>query len=82
MTCGNPFKHKIQKVIVNFLDMFSVEEKITDEKMECMQFGICHYTPKKLEEIPYFHFQIFKLTPNLAGQVRLNNLSIKNINKR
>ena len=56
MTCGNPFKHKIQKVISNFLDMFSVEGKITDEQMECMQFGICDYAPKKVEEIPYFHF--------------------------
>ena len=56
MTCGNPFKHKIQKVINNFLDMFSVAEKITDEQMECMQFGICDYEPKKIEEIPYFHF--------------------------
>ena len=55
MTCGNPFKHKIQKVFGNFLDMFSVE-KITDEQMECMQFGICDYAPKKYEEIPYFHF--------------------------
>ena len=56
MTCGNPLKHKIQKVICNFLDMFSVEEKITDEQMECMQFGICDYAPKKIEEIPYIHF--------------------------
>ena len=56
MTCENPFKHKIQKVVGNFLDMLSVEEKITDEKMECMQFGICNYVPKKTEEIPYFHF--------------------------
>ena len=56
MTCGNPFKHKIQKVINNFLDIFLVEEKITDEQMECMQFGICDYAPKKIEEIPYFHF--------------------------
>ena len=40
MTCGNPFKNKIKKVLVNFFDMFSVEEKITDEKMECMKFGI------------------------------------------
>ena len=55
MTCGNPFKHKIQEFFDNFLDMFSVEE-ITDEQMECMQFGICHNTPKQLEEIPYFHF--------------------------
>ena len=56
MTCGNPFKYKIQKVIVNFLDIFSVGKNITDEQMECMQFGICDYAPKKYEEIPYFHF--------------------------
>ena len=56
MTCGNPLKHTIKKVIGNFLDIFSVEEKITDEQMECMQFGICDYEPKKIEEIPYFHF--------------------------
>ena len=56
MTCGNPFKHKIQKVISNFFDIFSVEKQITDEQMECMQFGICDYAPKKIEDIPYFHF--------------------------
>ena len=56
MTCGNPFKHKIQKVVGNFLDIFSVEKKINDEQMECTQFGICDYVPKKIEEIPYFHF--------------------------
>ena len=56
MTCGNPFKHKIQKIVGSFLDMFSIEKKLTDEQMECMQFGICNYAPKKVEEIPYFHF--------------------------
>tara|TARA_Y100001933_G_scaffold150789_1_gene149232 strand:+ start:96 stop:266 length:171 start_codon:yes stop_codon:yes gene_type:complete len=56
MTCGNPFIHKIQGLFNNFLDIFSVEEKITDEQMECMQFGICDNTSKQLEEIPYFHF--------------------------
>ena len=56
MSCGNPLKHKIQKVIVNFLDMFSFDKKTTDEEMECMQFGICDYAPKQVEEIPYFHF--------------------------
>ena len=55
MTCGNPFKHKIQKIVDNFLDML-IEEKITDEQMECIQFGICDYSQKKVEEIPYFHF--------------------------
>ncbi len=56
MTCGNPFKHKIQKVVGNFLDMFIVDRKATDDEMECMQFGICDYAPKKVEEIAYFHF--------------------------
>ena len=56
MTYENPFKHKIQKVVENFLDIFSVEKKINDKQMECMQFGICDYAPKKIEEIPYFHF--------------------------
>ena len=56
MTCGNPLKYKIQKVVSNFLDIFSVDKKITDEQMECMQFGICDYDQKKVEEIPYFHF--------------------------
>ena len=56
MTCGNPFKDKIQELFGNFLNMFSFEEEITDEQMECMQFGICNYSPKQLKEIPYFHF--------------------------
>ncbi len=56
MTCGNPLKHKIQKLVGNFLHMFSVGKKTTDEQMECMQFGICDYAPKQVEEIPYLHF--------------------------
>ena len=56
MTCGNPFKHKIKKVVDNLISMFSVEERINDVQMECMQFGICDYSPKQVEEIPYFHF--------------------------
>ena len=56
MTCGNPFKHKMQKVVGNFLDIFSFKKETTDEQMECMQFGICDYAPKKVEEIPYFHY--------------------------
>ena len=56
MTCGNTLKHKIEKVANNFLNLFSFEKKITDEQMECMQFGICDYAPKQVEEIPYFHF--------------------------
>ena len=56
MTRGNPIKDKLHEVVDNWLDMFSVERKLSDEQMECMQFGICDYAPKKYEEIPYFHF--------------------------
>ena len=56
MSCGNPFKHKIQKVVGNFLDVFLINKKTIDEQMECIQFGICDYAPKKNEEIHYFHF--------------------------
>ena len=56
MTCGNPYKHKIQRVVGKFLHIFSVKEQITDKKMECMQFGICDYAPKQVKEIQYFHF--------------------------
>ena len=56
MSCGNPIKHKIQKIIYSWLDMFKFGNELTDEQMECMQFGICNYAPKKVEEIPYFHF--------------------------
>ena len=59
MSCGNPFQHKIQKIFDSSLDMFKFKSKLTDEQMECMQFGICDYAPKKYEEIPYFHFWIF-----------------------
>ena len=34
MTCGNPIKHKLQKVVDNWLDMFSVEKKVSDDQME------------------------------------------------
>ncbi len=58
MTCGNPVKHKLQKAIDNWLDMFTVERKLSDEQMECMQFGICDYAPRQVEEVPFFHYWI------------------------
>jgi len=58
MTCGNPVKHKLQKAIDNWLDMFSVERKLSDEQMECMQFGICDYAPRQVDEVPFFHYWI------------------------
>ena len=56
MTCGNPIKHKIQNVFGNLLDMLSIERKLTDDQLECMQFSICHYSPRQVEEIPFFHY--------------------------
>ena len=56
MTRGNPIKHKLQKVVDNWLDMFSVERKLSDDQMECMQFGICDYAPRQVEEVHFFHF--------------------------
>ena len=55
MTCGNPNKHKFQQVVDNCLDIFSVERKLSDEQMERMQFGICDYAPRQVEEVPFFH---------------------------
>ena len=52
MSCGNPYKHKIQ----NWLDMFIVKRKLSDDQMECMQFGICDYAPRPVHEVPFFHY--------------------------
>ena len=60
MSCGNPYKHIIQNAVNSFLNIFTDIESnsraLTDEQMECMQFGICSFVPKPLEEITYFHF--------------------------
>ena len=49
-----------KNTVNSFLDFFTAIESnsraLTDEQIECMQFGICSFTPKALEEIPYFHF--------------------------
>ena len=52
MPCGNTYKHKIQ----NWLDMFSVKRKLSDDQMECMQFGICDYAPRQVHEFPFFNY--------------------------
>ena len=56
MICGNLIKDKLQKVVDNLLNMFSIERKLSDEQMECTQFGICNYAPKQVEEVPFFHY--------------------------
>ena len=56
MTCGNPIKNKIKNVLGYWFDMLSIERKLTDDQLECMQFGICNYSPRQVEDLPFFHY--------------------------
>ena len=60
MSCGNPHKYKIQNIIHFFLDTFSGRNlnsrALTDDQIECMQFGICDYAPRQVQEVPFFHY--------------------------
>ena len=58
MTCGNPIKHEIQNVFGNWLDMLSIKKQLTDDQTECIQFGICNYSPRKVGEVPFFIFDL------------------------
>ena len=39
-----------------FINALSLKRKLSDEQIECMQFGICNYSLKKVEEVPFFHY--------------------------
>ena len=56
MTYKNLIKNKIQNIISGLLETLSIEKKLTDDQMECLQFGISDYSPKKVEEVPFFHY--------------------------
>ena len=56
MTHGNLIKNKIPPAFGGLFDTLSIERKLTDNQMECMQFGICDYSPRKVEEVPFFHY--------------------------
>ena len=56
MTYGNLIKNKIQYAFDGLFNNLSIERKLTDDQMECMQFGICNYTPRKVKEVPFFHY--------------------------
>ena len=58
MTYENLIKNKIQNVFDVLFDSLSIERKLTDAQMECMQFGICDYAPRKVEEVPFFHYYL------------------------
>ena len=60
MFYGNLYKHMLQNAVNSFLNIFTALESnsnaLTDDQMECMQFGVCSFVPKTSEEIPYFHY--------------------------
>ena len=56
MTYRNLIRNKIQHAFSSLLDTLSIERKITDAHMECMQFGICDYAPRQVEEVTFFHY--------------------------
>ena len=53
---GNLIKNKIHHVFVGLFDTLSNKRKLTDAQMECMQFGICDYAPRQVEEVSFFHY--------------------------
>ena len=54
MSCGNPYEHIIKNAFTPFIDKILSENKLSDEKLECMQFGICDYRPEQIKEVPFF----------------------------
>ena len=49
MTYKNLIKNKIQHVFGCLFDSLSIERKLTNAQMECLQFGICDYAPRQVE---------------------------------
>ena len=56
MSCGNPMKQKFQNALKPFFDTMPSEKKLSDKKLECMQFGICDYRAEQVKEVPFFHY--------------------------
>ena len=56
MTYGNLIKNKIKHIFGSLFDSLSIEKKLTDAQMECLQFGICDYAPRQVEEVAFFHY--------------------------
>ena len=56
MTYGNLIKNKIQHEFGGLSYTLSIERKLTNVQKECMQFGICDYAPRQVEEVPFFHY--------------------------
>ena len=48
MTYRNLIKNKIQNALGGLFETLSIERKLTNDQMECMQFGICDYSPRQV----------------------------------
>ena len=56
MTFRNLIKNKIQHAFGGLFDTLSIKRKLTDAQMESIQFRICDYVPRLVEEVPFFHY--------------------------
>ena len=56
MTYVNLIKNKIQHAFGYLFDTLSIERKLTDDQMERMQFGICDYAPRQVQEVHFFDY--------------------------
>ena len=56
MTYRNLIKNKIQNAFGILFDTLSIERKLTNPQMECIQFEICDYDPRQVKEVPFFHY--------------------------
>ena len=72
-TSENPIKHKFQNDLIAFIDEISIERKLSDNKMECFQFGICDYFPAQLEEIPFLLSSIIYYFLNKTDKGKLQS---------
>ena len=55
MIYRNLIKNKIRHAFDCLFDTLSIERKLTDAQKECIQFGICDYAPRQVEQVPFFH---------------------------
>ena len=67
-------KNNIQHAFGGLFDTLSIERKLTDAQMECMQFGICDYAPRQVEEVPFFHYWL-NLNRATASPIKLGTLN-------
>ena len=54
MFCRNPYKHGMKNAFIPLSDAMSSEKKLTNKKLECIQFAIGDYRPAQVEEVPFF----------------------------